>query len=313
MKHSGEIQFQIPAKTFILGEYAVLMGHDALILTTPPYFTVTLRRKDLNNQPADIPFHPESAAGNLLSKHMHIFEPFDLIISDPFKGMGGFGRSSAEFIAVWWAINYLKALKTNIQIKTIHRDYLNSLPVNSGSFQPSGVDLLSQCLGGGLVHMTRQTGYRGMVLKWPFPQMRMLLFHTQTHCPTSAHLNTLTTIPETLIKPLEQGIKAVYSSNQAAFIGAIKSFVCAQAHADLVTHATLVWIEQLTALPGVFAAKGCGALGADVILVCYEPEAESALIHTAIGLGLLPIAGYTEHVEGAQILKKYTRTKRQVI
>nr|WP_256594408.1 hypothetical protein [Legionella pneumophila] len=52
------MKWQIPAKTFLLGEYAAIAGEPAILLTTSPCFTLTLTE---NAKLEGI--HPESPAG----------------------------------------------------------------------------------------------------------------------------------------------------------------------------------------------------------------------------------------------------------
>ena len=56
------MKFFIPGKTFLVGEYAVLLGGAALGLATKPYFELTETEAD---EAAD-EFHPDSPAGRYL-------------------------------------------------------------------------------------------------------------------------------------------------------------------------------------------------------------------------------------------------------
>ena len=123
--------FKVPSKTFLLGEYAVLYGGSALVLTHPPFFRI---------QKTKVPkkkFHKESPASLLMKKH-GLSQDFDFI--DPHKD-GGFGGSTAEVVAS------LKN-KTNHSFKKILEDYLNLF--SDQFLKPSGADLYAQWLGVGL-------------------------------------------------------------------------------------------------------------------------------------------------------------------
>ncbi len=306
------LQFKIPAKTFLLGEYTVLLGSDALILTTSPYFHMTLVPMPYGSAEQSI-FHPESPAGQLFLEKACFFEGWRMVFSDPFRGLGGMGRSSAEFIAVWWAAHYLESLEFTIQLKQIYLDYLNLYQKGSGIFRPSGVDVLAQCVGGGLLHLTCHKNTRGSVLSWPFKQMEVLLFHTQTHCSTAQHVSALSEIPDALMAPVQAGLDAFQSADQTKFLSAIQAFVKAQAAAGLIADYSLSLMERIQTLPGVLAVKGCGAMGADVILVCCELKAAASLMAEGFKMGLLPITTYSNQVSGAEVSQIARSEQRQVI
>src|SRR3990167_4806167 len=87
-----DLNFQIPAKTFLLGEYVALQGGPAMILTTTPCFEVGVG--DLEIQA----IHPDSPAG-LCWRDSGI--PGELFWYDPYEGIGGLGASSAAFLGAY--------------------------------------------------------------------------------------------------------------------------------------------------------------------------------------------------------------------
>ncbi|MGZ3651866.1 MAG: hypothetical protein ACXWSC_11795, partial [Bdellovibrionota bacterium] len=84
---------RFPSKTFLLGEYAILQGSNALLLGHGPYFSCSHEAGA-----AEAPFHPESPAGVWLKAN-----PVEarLRLQDPHEGRGGYGGSGAEFLCAW--------------------------------------------------------------------------------------------------------------------------------------------------------------------------------------------------------------------
>ena len=93
---------RIPSKTFVLGEYSVLHGGPAILLASEPYFSLRLEEKNENKNP----FHPLSPAGKLWELEP-LLKTKSYLFSDPHHGLGGFGASSAEFIALFLQLNFL--------------------------------------------------------------------------------------------------------------------------------------------------------------------------------------------------------------
>ena len=91
----------IPCKTFLVGEYAVLEGGEALGIATGPGFTLSSKK---------ISYHPDSAVSLLLGTT-------DFYQVDS-KAPGGFGKSTAEFIFA-----YLQKNK-NSRLDAILNSYL---------------------------------------------------------------------------------------------------------------------------------------------------------------------------------------------
>src|SRR4051812_39210067 len=93
------MKWQIPAKTFLIGEYAALVGHSAILLTTTPCFELSLEPSEKNF------IHPESPAGLWLKKQEANIK---LTWKDPYQGQGGLGASSAQFLSCYLATCYLQ-------------------------------------------------------------------------------------------------------------------------------------------------------------------------------------------------------------
>ena len=136
---TGLISF--PGKTFLIGEYAVLEGAQAVLLNTAPRFEFSVVPKGagktkakeygfcrgfleknlegvISKKSGPKPyeksqkerglsylshpvFHPQSPAGQWLKRNPEIAEAYRVYCRDPYLGKGGFGFSSAQFNLVY--------------------------------------------------------------------------------------------------------------------------------------------------------------------------------------------------------------------
>ena len=104
----------IPGKTFLVGEYAVLVGGEALGIATNPQFSLEIKSPN-----EIIDYHAESAVGLFCKKNDLVF---NRKIINPY-GVGGFGQSTAEFIFAWFEKNKID-LSPQI-IPEIFNDYID--------------------------------------------------------------------------------------------------------------------------------------------------------------------------------------------
>ncbi|WP_229776915.1 hypothetical protein, partial [Alicyclobacillus cellulosilyticus] len=120
--------WSIPAKTFLLGEYAVLANGPALILTTSPCFKISMVAESSLSG-----IHPESPAGKYWT---NCKQAKGLSFYDPYHGLGGMGASSAQFIGA-----YLASLTDSepVHVSSLLETYFN-YAWNGKGLCPSGYD-----------------------------------------------------------------------------------------------------------------------------------------------------------------------------
>lgn len=249
--------WQIPAKTFLLGEYIALIQGPALLVTTAPCFTLSLTK-----EPALKGIHTQSPAGHWWSQHGA--RGYGLVWTDPYSGLGGLGASSAQFIGSYYASQYLAEQKTNNE--TLLCDYLNTSWSGTG-LKPSGYDVLAQ-LHQGCVYINRHNGLME-TYSWAFPDLSFILVHSGQKIATHHHLESMR-LPDGihhLSIIVEQGKKALAEGNTNLFIDAINSYQNQLECMQLTTRHSLQLIQLLKKQPEILAAKGCGAMGADVLLL----------------------------------------------
>jgi len=278
------MKISIPSKTFLLGEYLVLSGGPGIVVNTAPSFHVYISNEANQATGKYRGFDPQSPAGKFLDKNQNIFQDVIIDFQDPHEGKGGFGASSAQFAAMY-------ALKHNIDeldLQSLIEEF-QELAWDGTGFAPSGVDLISQ-IQGGITYFHRNT----LELKsftWPFTDIHFCLLHTGNKLATHEHLKDLNHFSdEKLIEIVETAYSALEDNKSSDFVSAIQSYRSALHRENLIHDHTLSLLEKADKLPGILASKGCGALGADVILLIYETGHLDPLTQWAIKENLAMIA-----------------------
>lgn len=251
------MKWQIPAKTFLVGEYIALHGGPALIATTEPLFTVELQA---GGSQADFPVN--SPAWNLwqqVTSHKH-----KITFNDPYNGLGGMGASSAQFLGAFYASRHLAGREGSRS--ELLEEYLRAA-WNGEGMPPSGYDAIAQHLGG-CVHIEKNkniyTSY-----PWQFTDIAFVLVHTERKLATHEHLQGIKQLInlEELSSIAENAIQAFKSIDSSGFVEAINAYYYELLNLGLVAEHTGQMLLELQKDTDILAAKGCGALGADIILL----------------------------------------------
>lgn len=253
--------WSIPAKTFLLGEYVAIAGESAIVLTTSPCFELTLTDK-----PGLHGIHPESPAGTWWLEHGQA--GVGLQWHDPYQGRGGLGASSAQFLGAY--------LASQPSLTSLLDAYFHSAWQGDG-LRPSGYDVLAQSQTGCVV-IDRQNG-SCQSYSWPFPDLDFLLLHTGQKLATHHHLQTAV-LPSHLNKltAIVDSAKRAFENNESqGIVDAVNAYHLQLARMDLVADHSMRCIASLKKQPGIVAIKGCGAMGADVLLVITHANQSVAL------------------------------------
>lgn len=123
-------KISIPGKVFLLGEYGILGGGSALLAAVPPKFDFEWSR--------GVGVHPESPAGKWLLRKGEALSA--LKFTDPTSG--GFGASTAQFLAAWQFTHELEAALSDIDVQQCWLDYRSIVEKKA-----SGADLVAQAVG----------------------------------------------------------------------------------------------------------------------------------------------------------------------
>jgi len=252
------MKLNAPSKTFFIGEYAVLAGYPALVATTPPYFELVI---DEASDPELLNIHPNSPAGKLWAEHPD--KKGRLTFCDPHEGRGGYGASSAQFLMVYQWLHQIFEWDHEklFTLLACYKQYAGS--------KPSGADLLSQAVGGFVIVNPEKKEIESTT--WPFDSIAWQLQHTGHKCSTHQHLDALTQDDFTQLGKLaETGIAAYRAKDASQFFTLINQYYDALLQLNLVHDTTQFIIEECRQQPTLLAAKGCGAMGADVVLTLSE-------------------------------------------
>ncbi len=271
----------IPCKTFLVGEYAVLDGGEALGIATGPGFVLS---SDLMN------YHPDSAVSLYLGQTQ-----FSRVQS---IAPGGFGKSTAEFIFA-----YLQKVEFP-KFELILSDYLRLFD-QSPKQRPSGADVVIQCLGG-ISHIASDKN-KSHRIGWPFPDLGFLLVSTGLKIATHQHLKEL---DRSLIKHLPtlslSVIEAFKKADQELFFKTLNNWKKALEQKGLTHPEVLKLMENLrqniaTQVTSEFIIKQCGAFGADVMIIIFEKNKKDDITKILKRNGLSIVATENDLMDGALV------------
>lgn len=296
MPDKPDIAFEIPSKTFIIGEYLAINGTASMILATEPSFYVNVTDDKRYG------YHPESPAGQLRQELG--LENVGFTFVDPHDGRGGFGRSTAEYLSV-----FLYDLVENQEINNITDNILNHLEefiykyqniCGEKEYKPSGADLVAQVCGG-------LTWYDGMnflteKLAWPFPGYDIFIFHTGKKLATHEHLKDLKDLDlRRLIPILVAARTSLDSMNLKVFCESINYYYDLLDELGLSDKRVRESVEKLRENDEVLAAKGCGAMGVDTVIVIGESSNAEKIKELCYGEDFQYISSLNLSHGGAQV------------
>lgn len=261
------LTFSCPSKTFLVGEYAVLGHSQALVLNTAPRFELVARKTGETRLNI---FPEKSPADRWLEQRKPLLEGWSLEFIDPHNRAGGFGASSAQFIFVHSLTTYLQSSFAKItdvfDQEAVWKDH-QILSDHRGS----GADVLAQIQGG--VALVDVTTASTRIKPWPYPELGFGIVRTHQKIKTHEHLATLDRkAMSLLVRPAQAAIEAFGEAPPDVFVGRLKTFYAALKEFELQAPAALNLIRLFEEQPWCLAAKGCGALGADTVLLLYPVQ-----------------------------------------
>ncbi|MEM1243995.1 MAG: hypothetical protein AAGG80_04160 [Pseudomonadota bacterium] len=272
MKPANLNFISVGSKTFLLGEYAALEQAPALLACTKPRFYLEIKPKSHRYEPHFAQFDLASPAGKYLAKHYQEFKNYELDFFDPHFGKGGLGASGAQFILVYIAhqCTILGKDPKTIPIDLIKNSYLRHAYRGLGK-APSAYDIYAQTLGN-LAFIDPQNKL-AQTQKWPFDKLAFLLVRTGIKISTHEHLKFIKNInAEPLEKITRFGYNALSKKNARQFIEAVYQYQIALQEQKFTHEKTLQLLKKIRCNRYVHAVKGCGALGADVLLILCDKE-----------------------------------------
>ena len=271
-----------PSKTFFLGEYLALSGGPSILISTAPRFRlkVTSAAGGIPTKSESAPHEsisPLSPAGRYLARHIDDFKRYQFEFLDPHTGKGGLGASSAQFALLAALKNGWKSVDpANFEWQSIIEEYRACAWSGDGA-KPSGADVVSQLSGGLTWYDGRE--FKAKHLEWKFPTLSFTLLRTGDKVLTHEHLRTQQPAPhEALREIVGDALRAFESVEEALLLSAVGRTTRLLADNELTSHTTLRLLKTLQSEHGfVRMAKGCGAMGADVLLVLHDRDKEEML------------------------------------
>ena len=305
MDSSPFFRVRVPGKTFLVGEYLALSQGPSIVMTTAPCFEfswssesppqVRPMKGDLDSRKS---FHSESPAGRWLGLH-DSGAPF-IQFKDPFLGRGGFGASTAEFIGAWiyrrWlddpsslplgpVVSHLGDHLERVmpmwsserlgpsRFRDILNDYLSTF--RDANAKGSGADLVSQIAGGLAVWDARSDEMRRF--RWPFSELGVTLYMTGKKQATHEHLAQVGPLDRAVEVDMrfwvEEAIQSLALEDADRLTASVRGFGKVLGETGRVADHSKKLLAELADCSGVRAAKGCGAMGSDVILVMHDRSA----------------------------------------
>ncbi|NUM89333.1 MAG: hypothetical protein HUU37_09030 [Bdellovibrionales bacterium] len=273
-------RFEIPAKTFLLGEYAVLDGGKALVALTQPSFVL-----EAGGEECPLPFHPASPAGKLFQV-MPGQKRQNIRWENPWTDRGGFGASSAEFVGMFLA--HESTIEDPRELAWNAWKIFRLMTAQMRN-RPSGADVLAQAWGAaGKISspaiLALDLGAHTLEPAAPSRLgLKIELFHTGEKLPTHEHLSgELSPFPTEEANGLVgRAIQALAAGDGRGFVEAVRDYGALLERTERVAPHTEKILRRLRLRKEVLAAKGCGAMGSDVVFAVSEsgsgePEAVAA-------------------------------------
>lgn len=268
-----DLVLKVPGKTFFAGEYLALLGGPTLVAATKPQFEIRIRTRNAESHFRAPTFHPLSPAGKLFNSYPDFFEQFSYSWKSPY-GPGGFGASTAEFIALHALLQMRETLwieqERHFDLHQMLKAYRGFATDPQSRWVPSGADLVAQVRGG--INFFENRSGQIQTFAWPFMGLGFAILRTGIKVPTHEHLQTLGDFSaQGLELATEKLSQALRQLDEVQWVEGIHEISQELHRLGFVTEHTQKLLSKIEQLP-VLAAKGCGALGADVIAVFFNKD-----------------------------------------
>ena len=242
------------------------------MVNTKPRFCFEIREgQNLNSD-----FHPQSPAGQWLEQHPQI--QYNIKPYDPHSFQGGFGFSSAQFNLVYLLSEALKEDKVleagqipEVNLLQMWTDYRS---LDFKGHTPSGVDVVSQWVG--KVCVFSLDPFNVDSLDWPFKDLDFFLVRTGIKLDTWEHLREIKIGGFSELTDIAKGaILSVKNEDAKEFVLALNEYSACLEKKSLIHKNTSLFLNKLKKVKSIITAKGCGAMGAEVVVVFFDPKDKS--------------------------------------
>lgn len=300
---TAELALSVPGKTFLVGEYLALAGGPSLMLATAPRFQLFVSSQ-ANWPPRNKGslFNPMSPAGLYLTARARSVWNLRMAFDDPHHGRGGLGASSAQFALLYALVNGLNDLDiSSFEWTPLLAEY-RKMSWNGEGLAPSGADLVTQFCGGVTSFDGRRLHARRY--EWSFPNLNFTLIRTGKKLATHEHLRQLDSVPvQRLRRAVGLATEAFEEKNESRLVEAVLKAADALESSGLTAPSTRGILDELRAGSGlVLAAKGCGAMGADVILAIHDRTQAASLTTWCESRGLEICGRQSDLADGFRVV-----------
>lgn len=301
MRHEPrERVLSVPGKTFLVGEYLALEGGPSILLSTEPRFQLRVTKKNARSGC----FQPGSPAAHLLESNMETQKGWHFEFTDPHKGKGGLGASTAQFaLAYAWLNRITPGNLSKEELSRALESYRKAAWSGEG-VAPSGADLIAQLVGRVCRFDGRDNGVTSF--DWAFPSLGFTLIRTGVKLATHEHLKIARVVPIGSLRECADCASSAFEKrDENLLVKAVNECGRVLESAGLATDATIGLLRALRSQvgPAIRAAKGCGAMGADIILVLHDRE-RSRDIETWAASKDLPVCGAETDLTGGLRIEK---------
>lgn len=274
------------SKTFLVGEYCVTCGGSAIVLCTFPNFVLRV----MKGYGIIRGIRDSSPAFAFYERYQNVFQYSFVQFIDPHSRTGGFGASSAQFsmlyrlkekieksfrkedvLSVGYTARFLNEYHSITQCMGKYGYHASRIP---SLITPSGADCLAQ-LHNCNIYFNSSTNEVERLVYWPFEDLDFVIIKTGQKLPTYKHLCQLSPgfIRNSAVKLssiVEEVRVAWKKSDSQKFVQEVRNFAHALEDLELVALRTQEILLEVRKLDGVMAAKGCGAMGADTVIIIFE-------------------------------------------
>ncbi len=248
---------------------------------------------------------PNSPAGQWIRQNKLLFAKVDIDFLDPHSQAGGFGASSAQYLLTNILSQILKSPgdRKDFPIEPIWRAYRNIETVSDEGLRPSGADIVGQFVGG--LCGFQMEPFQAKGFRWPFPDHDVLLIQTGRKTTTHEHLRGLKRMnTEELAWIYARAMETMAAGDAQAFFDSVNDYYAELLEMGLVTESTQVLVTSLLSRPFVRAAKGCGAMGSDVVAAFIAKESRPVVEKLIRELGYEVAADVEQMDQGFQLLEE---------
>lgn len=232
-----------------------------------------------------------------------LFQNASIRFQDPHVGRGGLGASSAQFLAAYtWSVlaeTPMTEWAAALSPQKLWQAF-RSVAWDGQGLAPSGADVMAQFMGGLTQFQSHPFSLQSP--SWPFARLSFSLFRTNEKTPTHSHLGSLQGTHFGELRPdLDRALVAFHHGQDQVFVESVARYGRLLQDMGLLHEKVIPAVEGLRASEQVLAVKGCGAMGADILLVLHRPENRAGIVSLGEQLGLRYEAGVGDLDQGLRL------------